>query len=168
MTEEEQIYHTVYGYASSAHDLRALTPEKRFRKNGKGEHTEIPYITHPVVVKDIAIQLADDYQPRAVFLISLISLLHDILEDTTVTEAELTEFLSSLLSFAETTRVVHCVKLLTKDENYEIVSYLSRIKMDFLARVVKLADLTHNMSDLKPGNMLDKYKLCYHILDWNK
>jgi hypothetical protein len=28
----------------------------------------------------------------------------------------------------------------------------------------KICDLEHNMSDLKPSNLLDKYKLCYYLL----
>jgi (p)ppGpp synthase/HD superfamily hydrolase len=160
---EMEIYQLVYQFAANAHDKRALTPEKRFRKE-----TGIPYITHPVAVKDAAIHRANDFYPpwfRQVFLISLVALLHDVLEDTTVTRNELHSFLDTLLPEFESELVIEAVTLLTKDkENFNIITYLSKIRRNTFATVVKLSDLDHNMSDLKPGNLLDKYKLCHYFL----
>jgi len=167
-TEEERIYHVVYGFAYHAHQSRALTPEKRFRKNGRGQNSEILYITHPVAVKDDAIHRANDYYPagsRNVFLISLVAILHDVLEDTAVTKNELQTFLMELLPFADAVKVMDAVLLLTKDgNNFNIITYLHGIRLNPFATIVKLSDLDHNMSDLKPGNLLDKYKLCHYFL----
>lgn len=49
----------------------------------------------------------------------------------------------------------------------DYVSYLRRVWYNPHARIVKIADLEHNMSDLKPGNLLDKYTLTYHVLTGN-
>jgi len=165
---ELAIYQKVYEFAAHAHDTRALKPENRFRKNGKGEKTQIPYITHPVAVKDIAINRANDYYPagsRPIFLVSLVALFHDVLEDTDVTLIELTLFVDSLLPLDESNLVLEAVILLTKNkENFNIITYLSKIRLNPLATIVKLSDLDHNMSDLKTGNLLDKYKLCHYFL----
>ena len=49
-----------------------------------------------------------------------------------------------------------------KDQNYK--DYILQIKEDEIATKVKLADLRHNLSDLKNGSMRDKYLLALHIL----
>lgn len=160
---EQAIYQEVYGFASHAHDKRALTPKNRFRNN-----SQIPYITHPVAVKDAAINRANDFYPagsRQIFLISLVSLLHDVLEDTTVTWEELQSFLGQFLPLDEVSQVLEAVMLLTKNkDNFNIIIYLSKIRLNPFASIVKLSDLDHNMSDLKPGNLLDKYRLCHYFL----
>jgi len=160
---DQAIYQKVFEFASHAHDKRALKPENRFRKG-----TGIPYITHPVAVKDIAINRANDYYPDGsvhIFLISLVALLHDVLEDTDVSPAELASTLQGWLTKDQTYDVTHAIGLLTKPlENFNIIEYLLRIRTDTYALVVKLSDLDHNMSDLKPSNLLDKYKLCHYFL----
>ena len=161
MTELD-IYQKVYEFAAHAHDKRALTPKNRFRNN-----SQIPYITHPVAVKDIAIQLAREkyFGRRETFLVSLIAILHDVLEDTEVTIEELRSFLLTMLSLGEVSYIMEAVQLLTKDkEDFNIIMYLNKIRHNSFATVVKLSDLEHNMSDLKPGNLLDKYKLCHYFL----
>lgn len=157
---DEAIYQKVLEFATNAHDKRALKPENRFRKSG------IPYITHPVAVKDIAIEKARRYFPYSpIFLISLVALLHDVLEDTTVTPVELQLFLGELFPLDEVNLVLESVILLTKDKNnFDVIVYLSKIRVNILASIVKISDLEHNMSDLKPGNLLDKYKLCHYFL----
>jgi len=160
---EPAIYQEIYEFASIAHDKRALTPKNRFRNN-----SQIPYFTHCVAVKDNAINRANDFYPdgsRQVFLISLVALLHDTLEDTTVTWEELQKFLSELLPLDEVSQVLEAVMLLTKNkDNFNIIIYLSNIRRNTFAAIVKLSDLDHNMSDLKPGNLLDKYRLCHYFL----
>jgi len=87
-----------------------------------------PYIEHP---KRVAAQLTSDEEKAA-------ALLHDVLEDTPVTAAE-------LLAAGVPARVVGTVEALTKrkGETYDV--YLQRVKADAIARVVKLADLADNM-----------------------
>lgn len=52
-----------------------------------------------------------------------------------------------------------------KDESY--LDYIIRARQNPLALPVKNADLEDNMSDLKPGNMLDKYLMAKYILHEN-
>ena len=42
--------------------------------------------------------------------------------------------------------------------------YVERVKRNKLSRRVKRSDLIHNMSDLNPGNMYDKYELTLAVL----
>jgi (p)ppGpp synthase/HD superfamily hydrolase len=98
--------------------------------------------------------------------------LHDVIEDCDITKENL---INSFLQFAregeDKTReeiitftikwfnVIDAVELLSKKPGQNYISYLKGIKDNQLAKLVKLADLKHNMSDLKPGNLLEKYQI---------
>ena len=98
--------------------------------------------------------------------------LHDVVEDCNVTEENL---INSFLQFAQEDKnktretlfvntskwfnVIDAVELLSKKEGQNYISYLKGIKDNQLAKLVKLADLKHNMSDLKPGSLLEKYQI---------
>ena len=49
------------------------------------------------------------------------------------------------------------VKLLTKDSRLGYDEYLANIKSNQLACAVKVADITHNLSDIHKGSLRDKY-----------
>lgn len=66
-----------------------------------------------------------------------VAYLHDILEDTEITESELSETFPN--------EIVTAVKALTKKKNENYQDYLTRVKENEWARLVKLADLQHNM-----------------------
>jgi hypothetical protein len=59
------------------------------------------------------------------------------------------------------------VKAISKKKKGEedYVDYLFRVKTHKWARMVKIADLTHNMSDLAPGNLRDKYSISKYFLE---
>jgi (p)ppGpp synthase/HD superfamily hydrolase len=65
--------------------------------------------------------------------------LHDVLEDTSMTDAGLLE-----LNFSQ--RTVDIVVLLTRMKAVPSVDYYARIRMDLAARAVKLADIASNAS----------------------
>lgn len=95
---------------------------------GQRQKDGAPYILHPL---HLMAQLDD---PAA----QLAAILHDVVEDTTVTMAEL-----QTLGLPEP--VMAALKLLTHDESLPYEAYIRRIAEDDLARQVKLADLAHNM-----------------------
>ena len=71
--------------------------------------------------------------------LKIVAWLHDIIEDTETTEQELID-----LGFSD--EIVTAVKLLTKTGKVRFPDpYFTKIKGNFLARTVKLADLTDNM-----------------------
>ncbi len=89
------------------------------------------YISHPVAVSNILKDLgySSDVQIAGLF--------HDLLEDTDAAKEEILE-----LSNAE---VLEVVTLLTKEEGYDMNQYMSRIKANKMAHMVKLADRLHNL-----------------------
>lgn len=130
------------------------------------KNTGAPYITHPIAVAEIALAKVKDRHIRYQEMIYAIAINHDVLEDTNATIEELEAvFKDAGFSLSEISLIMYCIKILTKSEkDFDIIEYIHRIKYQELARIVKLADLEHNMSDLKPGNLLDKYKLCVLFL----
>ena len=89
------------------------------------------YITHPMAVAEIVKEqgYGIDVQIAALF--------HDLLEDTDATETE-------ILSLGGE-RVLKAVKLLTKENGYDMAEYVSRIRADEIAFAVKAADRLHNL-----------------------
>lgn len=75
----------------------------------------------------------------------IIALLHDIIEDTNVTEEELRK------EFPE--HIVDAVVVLTKKDDEDYLDYVRNIKKNPLARKVKLCDLANNM-DLSRLNVV--------------
>ena len=133
----------------------------------------LPYITHPIQVCNLAIELWEREQmvtstseahEENLKIIAAISLLHDVLEDTKETEKHLNELLYPLIP-EHTPFIVECVQLLTKHPNKSLIEYLDGIKVSIFANTVKRADLIHNMSDLKNQAKLDKYLLTKYYLE---
>ena len=87
--------------------------------------------------------------------------LHDTLEDTKYTKADLLEHFPVL--------TVSIVDLVTRREGQTYYDFIGRIldrgAHSMLAAAVKKADLMHNISDgLEEGSMKDKYRFAFHIL----
>ena len=97
---------------------------------GQVDKAGVDYIQHPLYV---ASQVKTE-QEKAV------ALLHDVLEDSDITAAD-------LLAYGLSNEVVTAVQTLTKKKGQSYQDYLGKVKSNNLARVVKLADLKHN-SDL--------------------
>ena len=97
---------------------------------GQVDKAGVDYIQHPLYV---ASQVKTE-QEKAV------ALLHDVLEDSDITVAD-------LLAYGLSNKVVTAVQTLTKKKGQSYQEYLEKVKSNNLARVVKLADLKHN-SDL--------------------
>lgn len=95
---------------------------------GQTDQGGAPYIGHPLAVA-ASVQGEDA---------KTVALLHDIVEDTPVTLAQLAQE-----GFPD--RVVDAVRVLTKTGDMPYGVYLAQVKENRLACVVKLADLRHNM-----------------------
>ena len=92
-----------------------------------------PYYTHPLAVADILSQkgFSDEY--------IIVALFHDLLEDTNTTYEEILNMTN--LSIA------NAVKLLTKEKDYIMDEYIEGIRQTPIAKMVKLADRIHNLSE---------------------
>lgn len=108
----------------------ALASEKHM---GQFDKAGMPYILH--VLKVMHYLKTDDLELMS------IAVMHDLVEDTDITFADLHE-----MGFSE--RVVNAVKLLTKMRGQTGKEYLEGIKSNKDAIRVKLADLRHN-SDIR-------------------
>ena len=117
-----------------------------------------PYILHPLHV----MENANSKEGK------IVAILHDIIEDTDITE-------DYLLKIGLSKRIVDAVVALTRSEDMDYQEYIKNLSSNPLAKEVKLADLEHNM-DLKRLPTLEekdlernrKYQIAYHYLINNK
>ena len=111
---------------------------------GQVDKAGVDYIQHPLYV---ASQVKTE-QEKA------IALLHDVLEDSDITVAD-------LLAYGLSNKVVTAVQTLTKKKGQSYQEYLEKVKSNNLARVVKLADLKHNsdLSRLKSVSDTDRERV---------
>lgn len=118
-----------------------------------------PYITHPIAVAEIAKNFYYDYFLSELYFdtVVAVSLLHDVIEDCGVTKEQLT------LEFNED--IAKSVDRLSKKEDDDYLSFIIRAKNSNITKVVKIADIYHNLLDLKKGSMRDKYLLAKYILE---
>lgn len=117
----------------NAHDMLTADLPRRAELLAKAAHdgqvdkANIDYIEHP---KKVASFVATDEEKAVAFL-------HDTLEDTAVTVADLRKI-------GMPNSVIAAVEVLTHDKNQPYFDYLAEVKKNTLARTVKLADLKHN------------------------
>lgn len=121
---------------------------------GQYDKGGLPYITHPL---HIAEQMNTENE-------CVVALLHDVMEDTDLTETD-------LLQFGITDRQIAALKLLCHDDSIPYLEYVQRIRIDPIARAVKIEDLKHNsdlarLENLTPEDLkrVGKYKQALQIL----
>lgn len=88
-----------------------------------------PFILHPMRIM-LRMQTED---------LKIIAIMHDVVEDTNVTLAEL-----GVAGFHD--RIIKAIKFLTRPDDMTYETYIMRINENTLARFVKLADLEDNMA----------------------
>ena len=98
---------------------------------GQTDHSGVPYVFHPY---HLAEQMDDEISCTA-------ALLHDVIEDTDVTAADLAK------EFPQA--VMDAVLLLTHDEKTDYFDYVRKIRDNPVAKKVKLADLAHNSDETR-------------------
>lgn len=117
------------------------------------DKAQAPYIYHPERVARITAGITPSEEARAA------AWLHDVLEDTVVTSADLRD-----VGIPET--VIEVVELLTRGEAEDIDSYIKRLRGHPLARAVKVADLVDNSSpvrlDALPAADHERLRAKYH------
>ena len=125
----------------------------------------LPYITHPIAVADIALQnesfinrYSESFKDWITEMLYVSSILHDTLEDCdNVTFGMLEE------SFGKP--IANFINLLTRQKYESYLDSILKIKHCEVATAIKIADLTHNISDLHEGTQKDKYNLAKYILE---
>lgn len=122
---------------------------------GQVDKQERPYILHPL---RLMLQMETEEE-------MVTAVLHDVIEDTPITLAQLRE-----MGFPET--VLAALELLThKTAETPYEEYIAAIQQNPLACKVKLADLSHNMDirrlptlTLKDWGRLEKYRRAWEVL----
>lgn len=94
--------------------------------HGQVDKAGVPYVFHPW---HLAESMPDEMSTCA-------ALLHDVVEDTSVTLADLEQVFPP--------EVTQAVALLTHADQVDYFDYVRAIKTNPVARLVKLADLEHN------------------------
>lgn len=115
----------------------------------------MPYVYHPYRVAE---QMNDEYS-------TCVALLHDVVEDTDITIAELKKE-----GFPQ--EVLDAIALMTHDDETPYFEYIQQIKTNPIATAVKLADLRDNSNferlekvELKDLKRLEKYREAKRILE---
>lgn len=123
-------------YEPIAKEIAYKVHKNQFRRDGITS-----YIVHP---KTVAENFKDD-------VCKSIAWLHDVLEDSTITE-------NDLLKEGISVEIVFNVVMLTKTKNLSYNDYIKRITHFEKAKAVKLADISHNYktATLKQKNKYDK------------
>jgi len=124
--------------------------EQIAREAHKGQKRPIgkeDYITHPEAVANSF----EDVECK------IVAWLHDVLEDS---ELEFKDLIKKGIPY----HLAQSVDYLTREEDQNYKDYLLQISEDEIATKVKIADLKHNLLNLKNGNMRDKYILALYIL----
>lgn len=107
---------------------RAIELAVHYHK-GQQDKQGQPYILHPL---HLMMQMQNEAE-------MITAVLHDTIEDTPLTLNDLREE-----GFPEA--VLTALALLTHDKTVPYLTYIKQIKANPLARAVKQADLTHNMT----------------------
>ena len=96
---------------------------------GQKDYNNVPYIFHPI---HLAEQMEDE-------LTCTVALLHDVVEDTAVTFADLEKEFPA--------EVIEALRLLTHEAGVDYFDYVRKIKTNPIAKRVKLEDLKHNSDE---------------------
>lgn len=125
-----------------------------FAHDGQTDKGGNPYIGHPVAVA--AMIDGEDCK--------VVALLHDVLEDTAVEYGTLSNLFGK--------EIADAVDALTRKDGETYEAFIERVCRNSLARVVKLADLEHNMNLSRipnPGESdlrrIEKYKKAHAFIE---
>lgn len=136
MTDWQQLYQTAVKIATQAHQGQT-----------RWDPT-IPYITHPLAVAE-----RFDVGP-----LKIVAVLHDVLEDTDISEENLRAIFPA--------EIVDALAIMNHgDETY--ADYILKVKTNYLAQQVKLADIDDNLRGLegkKHKQRREKYQLARTLL----
>lgn len=127
-------------------DAAELATEKH--KGQVRRWTGEPYISHPLAV---AAKFDDEVH-------KIVAVLHDVFEDSDLT------FNEFVVDFEPETEVVLALSAITKFPDTSYLKYILQVKENRIATDVKIEDLIHNLSNLKEGNLKDKYMMAMYIL----
>ena len=122
--------------------LATKTHKGQKRKDGK------EYITHPLAV---ASKFEDETH-------KIVAVLHDVVEDCDITVRNL------YFEHHFGGKTCDAIYAISKRKNQSYIDFILQVKKNPIATAVKIEDLKHNLSDLKKGNLREKYLMALWIL----
>ncbi len=139
----------------------------QFRHDGK-----TPYITHPIAVAKLfkkEYKNSKWHEKGMSKIIEAACLLHDVLEDCTITGFAEDRLITGddLIVEGIPQEVIEVVECLTHQPFETYAQYIVRIKHHPIAPIIKRLDIKHNLSTLEPKKKTqrDKYLLALYILE---
>ena len=118
------------------------------------DKTGLPYVFHPF---HLAEQMDDE-------LSTVCALLHDVVEDTSIT-------FDDLLNMGFSNSVIQVLKFLTRSDGVPYMDYVKNLATNPTAKKVKIADLNHNLDQTRLDEIdeyaisrTEKYKLALRYL----
>ena len=114
-------------------NLNKLEEFMKLKHGNQKRKQGTPYYLHPLAVAKMLKEkgFSEDYQIAGLF--------HDLMEDTDATCEEIKNISNE--------NIVEAVKLLTKTKRYVMSEYIGNIEKNDIAKMVKLADRIHNLSE---------------------
>jgi hypothetical protein len=100
---------------------------------------DVPYINHPLAVKA---RVGNNLMAQVA------AILHDVLEDTPTSSQD-------LLDAGMPPASVTAVEAITRSAGEKYFAYITRLSNNSIARIVKVADLEENLSNLPEGHSLE-------------
>ena len=133
-------------------DLEKSIEFMKQKHRGQKRKQGTPYHTHPLAVAELLKEkgFPVEYQVAGLF--------HDLIEDTDATCEEIIA-----LSNEE---VLEAVRLVSKTDGYVMSEYIGGIKQNDIARMVKLADRIHNLSESPNANRKFQAKYIKETKEW--
>ena len=124
----------------------------KIKHEGQKRKHGTPYYTHPLAVCNMLKEkeFGEEYQITGLF--------HDLLEDTDCTKKEILELSNDA--------VLEAVKLVTKTKGHKMSEYIGNISKNEIAKMVKLADRTHNLLEAKHTSKLFQLRYIKETKDW--
>tara|TARA_B110000495_G_C22701247_1_gene412809 strand:+ start:67 stop:555 length:489 start_codon:yes stop_codon:yes gene_type:complete len=145
-----------------AYELAEKYHEGQTRRNGKSYfHAHVTQVAH-IVACDYVRLCKDSASPvwgHMLPLVTMGAVLHDVVEDTDCTYKDLID-----AGFPKI--VVEMVRDVTKLPGENYFDFIMRVQEspNIGSKIIKLADLEHNMSDLEDGSQKAKYQFAHYIL----
>lgn len=126
-------------------DIKTCIEIIKEKHAGQKRKQGTPYYLHPIAVANFLKEkgFPEEYQ--------IVGLFHDLLEDTDTTYEEIERWTNE--------DIAEAVVIVTKKKGYNMDDYIKRIKSNQIAKMVKISDRIHNLSEttLAPMEFQKKY-----------
>lgn len=144
-------------YMSKREQIETAIALASHHHKGQVDKSGMPYILHPLTVMQYVEEFVSSSDEDLLMDARIVAILHDLLEDTVVTEV-------TLRYYCFEPQVIQAVVALTRSKEETYRDYIIRVSENPLATMVKLADLKHNLRPGCPDSLRARYMNAYAYL----